>query len=176
MRIGVPSRPVTEVPRAGACICRARAGRPTGSPIREHGCGGLLPDPYGPGWALVGDAGYDKDPITGMGISDAFRYAELCASRLDAWLRGSTPFHTAMADYQHIRDAQLLPMFELTCTLARLEPPPPHLQQLLASAHGNQKAMDAFVSMMAGTLPVADFFANPPGRREDGLEAVRGQR
>src|SRR5687767_2509845 len=32
--------------------------------------------PFGPGWALVGDAGYHKDPITGQGISNAFRDAE----------------------------------------------------------------------------------------------------
>lgn len=31
--------------------------------------------PYGPGWALVGDAGYHKDPITAFGIHDAFRCA-----------------------------------------------------------------------------------------------------
>ena len=39
--------------------------------------------PYGPGWALVGDAGYNKDPITAQGITDAFRDAELCATALD---------------------------------------------------------------------------------------------
>lgn len=32
---------------------------------------------YGPGWALVGDAGYFRDPITAHGITDAFRDAEL---------------------------------------------------------------------------------------------------
>ena len=31
--------------------------------------------PYGPGWALVGDAGYNRDFITGQGIPDAFRDA-----------------------------------------------------------------------------------------------------
>ncbi|MCA9671826.1 MAG: NAD(P)/FAD-dependent oxidoreductase, partial [Myxococcales bacterium] len=35
--------------------------------------------PYGPGWALVGDAGYFRDPITAQGISDALRDAELLA-------------------------------------------------------------------------------------------------
>ena len=39
--------------------------------------------PYGPGWALVGDAGYNKDFITGHGMHDAFRDAELCATALD---------------------------------------------------------------------------------------------
>jgi flavin-dependent dehydrogenase len=36
--------------------------------------------PYAPGWALVGDAAYNKDFITAQGIQDAFRDAELCAS------------------------------------------------------------------------------------------------
>ena len=41
--------------------------------------------PTGPGWVLVGDAGYIKDPITAQGINDAFRDAERCAVALDAW-------------------------------------------------------------------------------------------
>ena len=40
----------------------------------------------GPGWALVGDAGYHKDPITAQGMSDAFRDAELLADAVDAAL------------------------------------------------------------------------------------------
>jgi flavin-dependent dehydrogenase len=40
--------------------------------------------PYGPGWALVGDSGYHKDPCTAQGISDAFRDAELLTEALDA--------------------------------------------------------------------------------------------
>ena len=38
--------------------------------------------PYGAGWALVGDAGYFKDPITTHGMSDAFRDGELLADAL----------------------------------------------------------------------------------------------
>ena len=44
--------------------------------------------PYGPGWALVGDAGYNKDFITAQGIQDAFRDAELCAAALDKAFSG----------------------------------------------------------------------------------------
>ena len=126
---------------------------------------GYFRRPYGPGWALVGDAGYCKDPITGMGISDAFRDAELCANALNAWFRGVTPFETAMAEYQRTRDDQSLAMFDLTYTFARLEPPPPAMQQVLASALGDQRAMDAFVSVMAGTLPVNAFFTGQETNR-----------
>ena len=47
---------------------------------------GVMRQSHGPGWALVGDAGYFKDPITAHGISDALRDAELLAR---AVIRGS---------------------------------------------------------------------------------------
>src|SRR5688572_26953139 len=56
--------------------------------------------PYGPGWALVGDAGYNKDFITAQGIQDAFRDADACTSAIEAWLSGTRSFERAMADYQ----------------------------------------------------------------------------
>ncbi len=52
--------------------------------------------PYGPGWALVGDAGYNKDPITAQGIMDAFRDAEYLVTAIDDALTGAHPFSEAM--------------------------------------------------------------------------------
>jgi flavin-dependent dehydrogenase len=115
--------------------------------------------PYGPGWALAGDAGYLKDPITAMGISDAFRDAELCAGALHAWLSDALPFEAAMTAYQQERDAHALPMFEYTCQLATLEPPPDDVQALLAALVGNRRATDDWVRMNAGTISPADFLA-----------------
>ena len=125
--------------------------------------GGAVPNffrkPYGPGWALVGDAGYNKDPITAMGITDAFRDVELCTTALDETLTGARSHDDAMADYQRKRDADVEPVYEFTTDLARLEPPPPEMQQLLGAVHGNQEAMDDFVSVNAATLSPAEFFA-----------------
>ncbi len=115
--------------------------------------------PFGPGWALVGDAGYNKDFITAQGISDAFRDAELCASALDASLSGARTFDAAMGEYQRTRDEHVLPMFEFTCQLATLEPPPPELQQLLGAVHGNQEAMDGFARVNSGVTSPAEFFS-----------------
>jgi hypothetical protein len=39
-----------------------------------------------------------------------------------------------------------------------VEPPPPEMQQLLAAVARDQEAMDGFVSAMAGTLTVPEFF------------------
>jgi len=115
--------------------------------------------PFGPGWALVGDAGYNKDPITAQGISDAFRDAELCSTALHRALSGDQNFNAAMGEYHRQRDEQVLPMYEMTTALATLEPPPPETQQLLGAISGNQSAMDAFVRANAGVDSPADFFS-----------------
>jgi flavin-dependent dehydrogenase len=115
--------------------------------------------PYGPGWALVGDAGYNRDFITGQGIMDAFHDAELCAAALDDALSGKRSFEAAMSEYQQTRDARVKSMYDFTCKLARLEPPSAEMQQLLRTIHGNQRAMDDFVRMNAGTMSPAEFFA-----------------
>ena len=114
--------------------------------------------PAGPGWALVGDAGYHKDPITAQGISDAFRDAEAMAGAVDDAFAGRLAIGDAMARYERTRDESALPIFELTCELATLEPPPPEMQQLLGAMHGNRDAMDGFIGVLAGSVSPAAFF------------------
>jgi 2-polyprenyl-6-methoxyphenol hydroxylase-like FAD-dependent oxidoreductase len=122
--------------------------------------------PYGPGWALVGDAGYDRDFITAQGMQDAFRDAELCAGALHGALSGSRPYDVAMKDYQTARDARVLPMYDFTLQLATLEPPSPELARLLGAIAGDREATDGFVRMAAGAVSPADFLA------ESNVEAI----
>jgi 2-polyprenyl-6-methoxyphenol hydroxylase-like FAD-dependent oxidoreductase len=139
------------------------AGRLRGARREARFVGMAVPNyvrqPHGPGWALVGDAGYNKEFITSQGIMDAFHDAELCATALDQSFSAVRPFEDAMDKYQHARDARVKPMYDFTCELATLQPPPPEMQQLLAAVHGNQKAMDDFARMNAGTISPAQFFA-----------------
>src|SRR5262249_17591994 len=90
--------------------------------------GAALPNyfrkPFGPGWVLVGDAGYIKDSITAQGISDAFHDAERCAHAIDSVLSGASSFADAMDTYQRLRDEHVRPMYELTLQAASLQPPP----------------------------------------------------
>src|SRR5262249_43427807 len=65
---------------------------------------------YGGGWAVVGDAGYHKDPILAQGISDAFRSAEWLADAVHAGLSGAQPLNEALEEYQRTRDEKLAPM------------------------------------------------------------------
>jgi 2-polyprenyl-6-methoxyphenol hydroxylase-like FAD-dependent oxidoreductase len=120
---------------------------------------GYLRKPFGPGWALIGDAGYHKNPITAMGINDAFRDAELLTDALDDVFSGRRPYDEAMAEYQDTRDRAAMPVYEFTDDFAQLRPPPPEMVQLLGAMQGNQEAMDGFVSVQAATLPAPEFFA-----------------
>jgi 2-polyprenyl-6-methoxyphenol hydroxylase-like FAD-dependent oxidoreductase len=120
---------------------------------------GYFRKPFGPGWALVGDAGYHKNPITAMGINDAFRDAELVAETLDGVFTGERSFDQGMTEYQRTRDQVAMPVYEFTAEFAALEPPPPEMQQLIGAMQNNQQAQDDFVSVQASTLAAPDFFA-----------------
>ena len=113
----------------------------------------------GPGWALAGDAGYHKHPITAQGITDGFRDAKALAEAIDTARSGARPMEQALADYANRRDATVLPMYEMTCDLATLEPPTPEMQQMFAALRGNQEEIDRFLGTMAGTTPIPEFFA-----------------
>ncbi|WP_445398922.1 NAD(P)/FAD-dependent oxidoreductase [Streptomyces sp. LE64] len=117
-------------------------------------------EPFGPGWVLVGDAGYCKDFFTAQGISDAFLSAELCADAVDGALSGRQPFDTAMAAYQRLRDQHARPVYEFTLQVSGLEPAPPEFDELLAGIAGNQPAMDAFAQVNAGVTSMEQFVSD----------------
>jgi 2-polyprenyl-6-methoxyphenol hydroxylase-like FAD-dependent oxidoreductase len=129
---------------------------------RFHGTADLpffFRKPYGPGWALVGDAGYHKDPITAQGISDAFRDAELLAEAVDDGLAGRRRLDDALADYERRRNEAVRPIYGLTQQFAALEPPPPEMQHLMAALRHDQAQADRFFGTIAGTVPIPTFFA-----------------
>ena len=137
---------------------RARAGK-----REDRFYGAFVPNyfrkPYGDGWALVGDAGYNRDFITAQGISDAFRDAELCANAVHESFSGTRSFNEAMGEYQSKRDKQVGAIYEFTCDFAKLEPPPPERQQLMGAVYGNQEAMDDFAKVFGGIVSPAEFFS-----------------
>jgi flavin-dependent dehydrogenase len=120
---------------------------------------------HGPGWALVGDAGYHKDPITAQGISDAFLGADLLIEAVDDALSGRRPFDDALAEYQRRRDDAVSSMYDFTCQLAAQEPPPPELQQLFGALRGNERETNRFLGTIAGTVSIPEFFSEENRRR-----------
>ena len=142
-----------------------------------HGTAGVpnyFRTPYGEGWALVGDAGYSKDPITAQGISDSFIDAEMLAGALDAGLSGRGGLAGSLAGYEAARNERVRPMYEFTNQLAALEPPPPHMQELFAALRGNQDATNAFLSAITGAIPLSDFMSEENIGRI--LSAAKGTR
>lgn len=120
--------------------------------------------PYGPGWALVGDASYHKDPITGQGISDAFVRAERLVEAINAGFSGIEDLEVALSRYQFERDEESMPMYSFTCDFANLAPPPPEMEALFTALYYNQEATDQFIGALSGTVPMTSFFA--PGNIE----------
>lgn len=132
---------------------------------------GFFRRPFGPGWALVGDAGYHKDPITAQGITDGFRDAELLADAIDDSFTGRLPGDEALAGYEQKRNEAVMPMYQLTCELAKLEPPRPEMQSLFAALRDNEEESGRFLGTIAGTVPIPEFFSPENMRRITGAKA-----
>jgi len=138
---------------------RVRSGKQEGRILGAGDIPNFFRKPYGPGWALVGDAGYHKDPFTAQGISDAFSGAELLTEAIDAGWSGRRPLEEVLADYERQRNEDALPKYELNCQMASFEPPTPEMQQLMVALLGNQAETSRFLGTIVGTVPIPEFFA-----------------
>jgi flavin-dependent dehydrogenase len=105
---------------------------------------------HGAGWALVGDAGYFRDPITTHGMTDALRDAELLADALLATWSGQAPEAIALAGYQAKRDALSAQMFEVSDRIAAYDWSPDEIHQLLRQV---SSAMSDEVGMLQALPP-----------------------
>ncbi len=113
---------------------------------------------HGPGWALLGDAAYHKDPITAMGITDAFRDAEDVADAVHRGL-GDGAIDEHLRDHAKRRDEKVMPMFDFTVQMAALEPPAPELAALLEALQSQPEHINRFLGVLAATVPVTEFMA-----------------
>jgi flavin-dependent dehydrogenase len=109
------------------------------------GATGFLRECHGPGWALVGDAGYFKDPLTAHGITDALRDANALAREIIA---GRT---RSLAAYQGERDELALPFLRTTDAIASFSWDIERIKQL----HMELSAlMKAEANHIAGSSPL----------------------
>ena len=138
--------------RRGEPRARRRGrGRPPPSRGRSASPGepGYLRRSHGPGWALVGDAGYFKDPITAHGITDALRDAEILAR---AVLEGGA---AALARYQETRDALSLPLLRVTDAIAALDWDLPRCRRCTCELNAAMKAEQDWLACAWPALPKA---------------------
>ena len=142
-----------------------------------HGFGGQVgrfTRSHGPGWALVGDAAYFKDPLTAHGITDALLHAELLA---DAIVAGG---ETALSLYEATRTTLATPVFDATEAIAGFAWSFDQLRQLhtrLARAMADEidAALAAFREP-AGDLAPAWTTTRCAGRRGAGCASTKRNR
>lgn len=117
--------------------------------------------PHGEGWALVGDAGAHKDPITAQGITDAFRDAELLVEAINLAATGTVSLADAMRSYEKRRNDKLKPLYDFIVDHAEMAPFDESFQDVLAAMRGNQADIDQFFGVIQNTVHWHDFFAAP---------------
>ncbi|MGK5172085.1 NAD(P)/FAD-dependent oxidoreductase [Geodermatophilus sp. CPCC 205761] len=107
------------------------AARRVGGVRHVRGVPGRLRHPFGPGWALVGDAGCWKDPLSTHGITAGLRDAELLARAVLAAPRPGRAQLAALAGYAASRDALSLPMLRVVEQIAAHDWDLPRIRALL---------------------------------------------
>jgi 2-polyprenyl-6-methoxyphenol hydroxylase-like FAD-dependent oxidoreductase len=115
--------------------------------------------PCGPGWALVGDAAYHRDPVTGQGISDALFHAEKLVRKIDDGFTGKLQLDAALAEYEQERNRETKGIYEFTCDFARMEPPSPQTRPIFEALSRNGEQANRFMGVVTGAIPPEVFFA-----------------
>jgi 2-polyprenyl-6-methoxyphenol hydroxylase-like FAD-dependent oxidoreductase len=127
---GIYRRVLAEV--TGPMFARLAAGPPRR--LRAFpGRPGFARQAWGPGWALVGDAGYYVDPLSTHGMTDALRDAQLLAWAAAA-VHDGEPEGTAYADFQWRRDAITGPLFGVVDQICSYTWDSPGIRRLLLQA------------------------------------------
>ena len=116
------------------------------------GIPGYLRRGWGDGWALVGDAGYFKDPITTHGMTDALRDAELLADAVLAVLSGCGEA-SAFEAYEGTRDRLSRDMFDVTEAVAAYDWSLHKVRHLLRDVSA---AMSAEVDHLQALRPLSE--------------------
>ena len=136
---------------------RVRGGRRV---ERFYGSGDLpnfMRTPFGPGWALVGDAGCHKDPFMALGVSHALRDAEFLADAAHLGLAGAVPMSAALREYELRRNAATLTEYRENVRAARFLPFPPEVLQLRRALRGQPAATTRWIKARYGMIPPEAF-------------------
>ena len=143
----------------------------------------------GPGWALPGDAGHFKDPVTAQGIRDALRYGRRLGEHAAPVLDDPGRLDRALRAWEREREDDCLEIYQWTNLLARAEslnPVEEELYREMAIAPGMARPMldvfartrrpsEALPTRLAARMALRAF-ARPGRRREAARIAVREAR
>jgi len=156
-----------------ALPARVAAAVPAGRPLGWPATPGFLRRCWGPGWALVGDAGYYKDPITTHGITDGLRDAELLADAIVDSLDGGVPEPLALADYEGARERMSARLFSATEAVAAYDWDTGQVRTLLRQVSA---AMGHELELLPGFLRSRASAPESPAREEPERHQLRDER
>ncbi|MFI5030342.1 MAG: FAD-dependent monooxygenase [Reyranellales bacterium] len=138
-----------------AVLARVQRGRRETPFKGTHRLPNFYRDCAGAGWALVGDAAYHRDPLTGMGIGDAFLGAELLAEAIDRGL--GSDLDAALKGYQETLREKTAAVFEYTLMSAALKDPEPQARLNRAIA-ADPDLTQRFMNVLGGSAPFRTLF------------------
>ncbi len=115
----------------------------------------------GPGWLLVGDAGCHVDQCTAIGITLAFRDAELAAGAISRGLSGEESVDASLAAYDARRLEGLRPYFDYVAAVAACNPPSLEQLRMLAAMRGRCEHIERFLGFGAAIVPHTEYFSPP---------------
>lgn len=142
---------------------RVRAGRRVESIFGATDLPHFYRRPFGPGWALVGDAGCHKDPILALGMCDALRDAELLADAVDARFSGMRDMQDALAEYEARRNAASRDDYLQNVSLAQFRPIPPAMLRIRAAVRGDAALSRHYVLARQGLMSWESLMASLAG-------------
>jgi 2-polyprenyl-6-methoxyphenol hydroxylase-like FAD-dependent oxidoreductase len=113
--------------------------------------------PYGPGWALVGDAGYHLDPMSAKGVTAAIVSARLLSNAICSAFQGDMSMESALEQYHQERDKQLTREWNVTYRTITKEAPDEE-RHMRARLLANEPDL-CHMQMLAqfGYIPMAEF-------------------
>ncbi len=139
----------------------------------------------GPGWALPGDSGHFKDPVTAQGIRDALRYGRLLGAAVAPVLGEPAALDRAVRDWAWRRERECAAMYRWTNRLARGEAMGPLEIELYRAAAADPRLAAATLEVMSRTRApsrildparlvamTARAYRNSRGRRGDLMSQV----
>lgn len=125
--------------------------------VGTHHVPNFFRKPYGPGWALVGDAGYHKDPVTALGISDAFRDVDLLVAGLHEVLAEGADLDDALGAYERLRNEMASPYYWFSLEQARYKPVEGLKHLVLRALERDEQARQRFFGVLAGSVSPEEF-------------------
>ena len=117
--------------------------------------------PYGPGWALVGDASLCMDPLMGRGISDALCDAELLSEAIDAGFSDRRPLQEDLGEYEVKRNERKAAYYERNWTGVRFEGwDRPEELRLRAALRDDTEQANRWAGSIAFSVGLNEFYSS----------------